>query len=108
MAPAHHARLDHVLNTLRARGWVVEEGRCLRQQHQSASAPVAERAAEWMGALLRDDIDAILPPWGGELAIEDSLWIDADGRPVATQQLVVSGRAEAGGAAVTWLFKRAS
>jgi len=70
VAPPHHARLDHVLDTLRARGWVVEEGRCLRSEHQNASAPADERAAEWMAALLRDDIAAVLPPWGGELAIE--------------------------------------
>ncbi len=44
---------------------------------------------------------------GGALAIEDSLWIDADGRPVATQQLVVSGEAPAGGATVSWVMKRA-
>ena len=44
---------------------------------------------------------------GGGLTVEDSLWIAADGRPVSTQQLVVSGEAEAGGAVASWLFKRA-
>ena len=44
---------------------------------------------------------------GGTLAIEDSLWIDAAGRPIATVQLVVTGAAEAGGAAVSWAFKQA-
>jgi uncharacterized heparinase superfamily protein len=41
------------------------------------------------------------------LTIEDSLWIDGEGRPVATQQLVVSGEAPAGGANVSWALKRA-
>ena len=41
------------------------------------------------------------------LAIESSVWIDGDGRPVATQQLVVTGVAEAGGASVSWALKRA-
>ena len=41
------------------------------------------------------------------LAIEQSVWIDGEGRPVATQQLVVTGAAEAGGASVSWAFKRA-
>lgn len=41
------------------------------------------------------------------LLIEDSLWIDSAGRPVATQQLVISGAAEAGGANVGWFLKRA-
>ena len=44
---------------------------------------------------------------GGALAVEPSLWIDGEGRAVATQQLVVSGAAPAGGASVGWLFKRA-
>ena len=44
---------------------------------------------------------------GGALAIEDSLWIDGHGRMVATQQLVVTGEAPAGGANVSWAFKRA-
>ena len=44
---------------------------------------------------------------GGALAIEDSVWIDDAGRPISTRQLVVSGEAEAGGAAIHWLFKRA-
>lgn len=44
---------------------------------------------------------------GGALAIEDSLWIDGEGRVVATQQLVVTGEAPAGGANVSWAFKRA-
>lgn len=45
---------------------------------------------------------------GGTLAIEDSLWVDADGRPHATHQLVVSGEAPAGGASVSWVLKRAT
>ncbi|MDE0878119.1 MAG: heparinase II/III family protein [Sphingomonas bacterium] len=45
---------------------------------------------------------------GGTLQIEDSLWIDPHGRPIATQQLVVSGEAAAGGASVSWALKRAA
>ncbi|MFT3977529.1 MAG: heparinase II/III family protein, partial [Sphingomonas bacterium] len=44
---------------------------------------------------------------GESLSIEESLWIDPDGRPVPTQQLVITGRAEAGGASVSWALKRA-
>ncbi len=68
--PALHARLDLCLGALRERGFVVEEGRCLRAEHQGASAPAAERAAELERTLMRDDVDAVIPPWGGELAIE--------------------------------------
>lgn len=67
---ALHRRLDLVLGQLRARGFVVTEGRCLRSEVRSASAAAADRAAELMAALQRDDVDAIVPPWGGELAIE--------------------------------------
>ena len=44
---------------------------------------------------------------GAALAIEPSLWIDATGRAVPTQQLVMAGEAAAGGASVSWVFKRA-
>jgi uncharacterized heparinase superfamily protein len=44
---------------------------------------------------------------GGTLTGESSLWIDADGRPQSTQQLVVTGSAPAGGANVSWVLKRA-
>jgi uncharacterized heparinase superfamily protein len=44
---------------------------------------------------------------GGKLSVEDSLWIDADGRPHATQQFVVEGEAPPGGTSVAWLLKRA-
>ena len=44
---------------------------------------------------------------GDSLAIEDSLWIDPEGRPIATQQLVITGAADAGGASISWALKRA-
>lgn len=65
-----HPRLDIVIAHLRAQGFEVEEGRCLRSEQHSASAPAATRAAELTRLLLRDDIDAVIPPRGGELAIE--------------------------------------
>ncbi len=43
---------------------------------------------------------------GGALAVEDSLWIDGDGRAVATRQLVVTGDAPAGGASVSWVLRK--
>ena len=67
---AVHPRLDLAIAHLRAQGFAVEEGHCLREQRNDASAPADERAAELMHFLLRDDIEAVIPPWGGELAIE--------------------------------------
>ena len=66
--------------------------------------------ADNQGALLRIDGG---PLWqfrckGAALTVEESLWVDAAGRPRETQQLVVSGQSPAGGCNVGWLFKRAS
>jgi muramoyltetrapeptide carboxypeptidase len=68
--PPLHPRLDLNIAHLGAQGFVVEEGLCLRNQLASASAAADVRATELMHFLLRDDIDAIFPPWGGELAID--------------------------------------
>ena len=68
--PALHARLALTLAHLRQQGFTVEEGRCLRQEIRSASDSAEARATELMQTLLRDDVAAIIPPWGGELAIE--------------------------------------
>ena len=65
-----HPRLELALAHLHAQGFRVEEGACLRQEVRSASAPAAQRAAELMHHLMRDDVAAVIPPWGGELAIE--------------------------------------
>lgn len=43
----------------------------------------------------------------GVLALEDSLWVDAEGQMHPTQQLVISGEAPAGGATLNWVLKRA-
>jgi uncharacterized heparinase superfamily protein len=43
---------------------------------------------------------------GAALALEESVWIDGDGRPHPTQQLVVNGETPAGGTSVSWWFHR--
>jgi muramoyltetrapeptide carboxypeptidase len=68
--PRLHARLDLVIRHLRMRGFDVVEGVCLRSQHRGASASADARAAELMHFALRDDVAAIIPPWGGELAVQ--------------------------------------
>jgi muramoyltetrapeptide carboxypeptidase len=68
--PVHVTRLDLILAQLRARGFTIVEGRCLRADHKHVSAPAVERAREfevfWDDPALR----AIIPPWGGELLID--------------------------------------
>ena len=70
----------------------------------------AAPTADGMAALLRLPSGKL---WqfrcrGGGLTIEESLWIDSDGRPVSTQQLVILGEATAGGETIGWALKRAT
>lgn len=67
---ALHPRLDLVIGKLERLGFSVEQGRCLRDNAKHVSAGADERAEELMRYLLDDSIAAVLPPWGGELAIE--------------------------------------
>lgn len=66
--------------------------------------------ADGMGAILRSKG---APPWnfrcrGGNLAIEESLWIDGRGQPHNTAQLVIVGEVSALGGEIGWQFRRAS
>jgi len=89
-----------------------------RRKAQGASFAIRFHLAPGVEATLTADGQAALlridhgPLWqfrcrGGALTLEDSLWIDGSGRPVTTQQMVIGGEAIAGGAAVSWMFKRA-
>ena len=66
--------------------------------------------ADGMGAILRS---RGAPPWnfrcrGGNLAVEESLWIDGRGQPQRTSQLVVAGEVSALGGEIGWQFRRTS
>jgi uncharacterized heparinase superfamily protein len=66
--------------------------------------------ADGMGAILRSKG---APPWnfrcrGGNLATEESLWIDGRGRPHQTSQLVVVGEVSSLGGEIGWQFRRTS
>ena len=45
---------------------------------------------------------------GGELTVEDSIWVDGQGRPAPIQQIVVSGLVSRGGGNFAWLLKKMS
>ncbi len=67
----------------------------------------ASLTADKLGALLRINGG---PLWQfrtseGALDVEQSLWVDGEGRPHPTEQLVVTGIAPAGGASIGWIFK---
>jgi muramoyltetrapeptide carboxypeptidase len=76
--PDLHPRLDLALQRLRSLGFEVREGACLRSNAGAASAPPQQRAQELMGLLCSPDIDAVMPPWGGQLAIELLPLLDFD------------------------------
>ena len=63
------ARLDVALATVRDRGYQVVVGDCMDGSGH-ISAPAAQRAAELQGMLLDRSIRAVVPPWGGETAID--------------------------------------
>ncbi|MGI4861290.1 MAG: S66 family peptidase [Janthinobacterium lividum] len=65
-----HPRLDRAIAALRKQGYRVVEGDCLRQGATSARATREARASELMAFLVDPDVAAIMPPWGGDLAIE--------------------------------------
>ena len=43
---------------------------------------------------------------GGEIAVEESIWADGQGRPVPIQQLVIQGMTSRGGGSFAWLLKK--
>ncbi|MFK4148911.1 S66 peptidase family protein [Streptomyces sp. NPDC004065] len=69
VAPALLERLDVALRDVQARGYEAVVGRCMDGSgHISASA--ADRASELMSMLTDPTIRAVVPPWGGETAID--------------------------------------
>ncbi|NWK94940.1 heparinase [Sphingobium lactosutens] len=64
--------------------------------------------ADNQGAVLRIDLGSLwqFRTGAGVLSVEDSLWVDGDGRPHPGKQLVVTGEALPGGSSIGWLFKR--
>jgi muramoyltetrapeptide carboxypeptidase LdcA involved in peptidoglycan recycling len=67
--PEMRPRLNFAIEYLRARGYDVVVGECMDAMRVT-SAPAAQRAAEFSSMLLDPSIRAIVPPWGGELAID--------------------------------------
>lgn len=70
----------------------------------------ATQTADGLGALLRIEGG---PLWqfrckGATLGIEESLWVDESGWPRNSRQLVIAMESPAGGASVSWIFRRAS
>ena len=69
VADKHRARLEYAVETVRRRGYDVVFGECM-DGGSHISAPAAQRAAELTAMLTDPDIRAVVPPWGGETAID--------------------------------------
>jgi muramoyltetrapeptide carboxypeptidase len=78
VGPSMRARLEVAVDALRERGYDVVLGECLGTPGV-VSAPKEQRAAELVAMLADPSIRAVVPPWGGELAIDllDQLGWDA-------------------------------
>ncbi|MET9255697.1 S66 peptidase family protein [Streptomyces sp. NPDC003717] len=63
------ARLDLAVRDLQDRGYEVVVGRCMDGSGH-VSAPAADRASELMSMLTDPTVRAVVPPWGGETAID--------------------------------------
>lgn len=62
-------RLQAAVKVVEARGYQVVVGDCM-DGDRHVSAPAAERARELMGMLTDPRVRAVVPPWGGETAID--------------------------------------
>jgi muramoyltetrapeptide carboxypeptidase LdcA involved in peptidoglycan recycling len=69
VAAALRPRLDVAVETLRRRGFDVRVGDVM-DGSGVASAPPHERAAELVAMLTDPAVRAVVPPWGGEIAID--------------------------------------
>ena len=67
--PRLQARLDVAIRILCERGYDVVVGDCMGADHVT-SAPKERRAAELTAMLTDPAVRAVVPPWGGELAID--------------------------------------
>ena len=66
---AVRGRFDHAVSWLRERGYEVQLGECL-DGATHVSAPVLDRAAELQRMLTDPEVRAVIPPWGGDTAID--------------------------------------
>ncbi|WP_328557844.1 S66 family peptidase [Streptomyces sp. NBC_00358] len=69
VAEKHLERLQVAIRDVQARGFEVVLGQCMDGSGH-VSAPAAERAGELMSMLTDPGIRAVVPPWGGETAID--------------------------------------
>lgn len=110
-ADGRDLRGEDVLLPARARGPRIGRAQPLRfdVRFHLAAGVEATPTADGQGALLKLPDGTV---WQFKLraaafSVDESIWLDSEGRPRAVQQLVATGEAPAGGAAINWSIKRA-
>lgn len=71
-----HEMFKQACKRMEQKGFTIECGDTVWTQEKAKSAPAIKRAEELNEMLRNDSIDAIIPPWGGELLIEILEMID--------------------------------
>ncbi|GAA0366120.1 S66 family peptidase [Bacillus horti] len=65
-----HDLLYLSFKSLESKGYTINSGQTIWTQHKAKSAPAIIRANEFNKMMTDEQIDIIIPPWGGELLIE--------------------------------------
>ncbi|MBP2242815.1 muramoyltetrapeptide carboxypeptidase LdcA involved in peptidoglycan recycling [Cytobacillus eiseniae] len=71
-----HELLKQAIERMRDQGFRVVSGKTPWTQVKAKSAPLLQRAEELNSMMQNEEIDIIIPPWGGELLIEILEYID--------------------------------
>lgn len=79
--PDDHEILQSAIKRLEERGFKMKVGETSWTQSEAKSADAEKRASELMEMLEDETVDAIMPPWGGELLIEVLEYMDFEAIP---------------------------
>ncbi|QQE79092.1 S66 peptidase family protein [Alicyclobacillus sp. SO9] len=78
---ALHNILKLACRRMEEKGYGIQCGETIWTQHKAKSAAAKVRADEFNAMMKDDEVDIIIPPWGGELLIEILEYIEFDSIP---------------------------
>jgi muramoyltetrapeptide carboxypeptidase len=76
VGPMLHEMFNQACRRMEEKGFTVICGETVWTQHKAKSAPAKKRADEFNEMMQNDQIDIIIPPWGGELLVEMLEYVD--------------------------------
>ena len=71
-----HPLVEQVMDKMKAKGHSIICGDTVWTQEKAKSAPAPIRAQELQQMMSNENIDVIIPPWGGELLVEILSYVD--------------------------------